>query len=163
VEPSAARLGLLKPIEHVRQEFTIHALARVAYRDLHVRVDAFEGDGRTAAFRREFDGIRKEVPNHLLKPLRIAGHGGSLGIEHDVQADLLGVGGWPHDFHSRFDDSDEVDGSHLDSHLAGNDPRNVQQILNELGLRSRASPDRFQAFSDPAPGPAILAREATSR
>src|SRR5262249_39493271 len=87
--PSACRAGLPIAIEHIRQKFRFDALSRVTDGDLDVGVYAFQTDLDAAALVRELDGVREQVPNHLLQTIRVAGDLPDVAVEAAVGRDAL--------------------------------------------------------------------------
>src|SRR5215510_15067750 len=94
---AARRPGLLIAIEHVRQKFRFDALSRVTDGDLDVVVYAFQNDLDAAALVRELDGVREQVPHHLLQTIRVAGDLPDASVEAGVERDAF-------DFRSRTHD-----------------------------------------------------------
>ena len=88
-----AGVGLAEPLEHERQELRLNADAGVADDDLDVRVDALEPHLHAAALRRELDGVRQQVPDHLLQAIGIAGDRADARIEQRLHPHALRVGG----------------------------------------------------------------------
>ena len=72
VRPRAGAVCLPEPLEDVRQELCADPLARIAHGELDVRLGAPEVDVDAPAFGRELDGIRQEVPDHLLEARGVA-------------------------------------------------------------------------------------------
>ena len=91
--PRRGRLRLPEALEDVGQELRRDADPGVGDRQLDVRVDPLETDLHLAASIRELDGVREEIPQHLLQPLRIARHPAGLRIENGLEPDALRVGG----------------------------------------------------------------------
>src|SRR5436853_440003 len=72
VRSGRARLTLLEPLEDEGQCLGPNALTVVGDRDLDVRVDPFEHHLHPATLGSELDGVREEVPHHLLQPFGVA-------------------------------------------------------------------------------------------
>ena len=88
-----AAVGLAEPVEDVGQEIRADAHAVVAHPDLGVAVaGALQADLDAAAGRGELDGVREQVPDHLLQAVGIAGDRPASGVEAQLEADLLAVG-----------------------------------------------------------------------
>ena len=69
-----ALLALLlgEPVKYVRQEIRSNTSAVVCDPNLSVRIRLLNNDRDPPLLRRELNGIRKQVPNDLLKPLLVA-------------------------------------------------------------------------------------------
>ena len=68
---ATARTGvaLAETLEHVRQEIRLDAGPRVGDRDFHLRARPPQAELDGAAFGRELDRIREQVPDDLLQPI----------------------------------------------------------------------------------------------
>ena len=113
-----AALGLLKPIEDMRQELGSDAAARIADHDFGVRVHALQGDFDPAAARREFDRVRQEVPDHLQQAVRIARYGFDHLVDAGVDAHALGIGRGADGPDRLFDDARQYHRLHVQTGLA---------------------------------------------
>src|SRR5262249_35144228 len=84
--------SLAEALEYERKKvrFDASAIVRNAYLDM--RVHSIEYHLHAAALRREFDGIRQEVPHHLLQPLEIARHRTGMRVEYGLNPDVAGFG-----------------------------------------------------------------------
>ena len=60
--------------------------------------DTFEHDLHAPALRRELDRIRKQVPQHLLQPVRIATHEANARVQHRLDTNVLRHRRLPHRF-----------------------------------------------------------------
>lgn len=74
VRPRRRAVGLAKPVEDMRQEFPTDPLAGIDDADLGGVPEPLDRHRDAAPARGEFDGIGDEVPDDLLSPSRIAGH-----------------------------------------------------------------------------------------
>src|SRR5262249_61284054 len=63
VHAARSHIALPEPLEHVRKERRVDALAGVTHGDLDVRVDALEDDLDAPAPGREPDRVRQQVPH----------------------------------------------------------------------------------------------------
>ena len=142
----AGRRGvrLAEAVEDERQELRGDALARVGDAHDHVRVFAVDGDADAAARAGELDRVGQQVPDHLLQPVRVAPYRAGGGVDPALERHRLreragrdGVDGGLHD-------GADVDGPELEAQLAGDDARDVQQVVDELGLQLRVAVDHLQ-------------------
>src|SRR5437763_1042931 len=60
-------IRLLEMVKHMGQEFRADAFARVANRNLRVRVRPIKTDLYTPALSGELDGVREQIPDDLLQ------------------------------------------------------------------------------------------------
>ncbi len=146
VRARGRRVVLAEALEDVRQKVRVDTGAGVVHDQLQVRVDSSENDVHASAFGRELDGVREQVPHHLLQALVVAGDDAGARVERRVQADGLGVGGGLQRFDRRLDGARELDRTHLEAYLAGDDARDVEQILDQPRLRTRRALDRRDAL-----------------
>ena len=116
----------------------------IADRDLDVRIDPLEAHLDPAVPRRELDGIRQHVPQHLLEPLGIARHRRGAGIDDRDEPDALGIGRRPHRFHRVLDHRRQLHRLHVQAELARDDARDVEHILDDLGQRRDVPRHRVQ-------------------
>ena len=129
-------VGLPEALEDVRQELGRDALAGVARPTISTcEFTRRERDLHAAALRRELDRVRQQVPDDLLQPVGVAGDERRRAGRARLEADALGVGGGPHRLDRRLDHGRELDRLHVEPQLAGDDPRHVEQVLDELRLR----------------------------
>ena len=130
----ARAVGLAKPLEDGRQDVGRDPLPRVAHHDLDVRVDALQAHLDPSALRRELHGVHQQVPDDLLEPVGVAGDRPGPRVEHALDPDGLGLGGRPHGVHGGLDDLLEVDRADVEPHLARDDARDVEQVVDQLDL-----------------------------
>ena len=145
-----AALGLAEPIEHKRQEVVADPDAGVADHDFDVRIDPLEPELDATALRRELHRIGQQVPDDLLQPIGIAGHGPDPGIDDGLETHALRIGGRLGGRDRVVEDHRQLHGLHVQTDLAGDDPRHVQDILDNLGQPRRVAFERLEprvAFS----------------
>src|SRR5207244_4893208 len=78
------------------------------------------------AARRELDGVGDEVPDDLLQPVAIAAHGPDAVVELALEGDLLRVGRRTDRVDGALDGCRQVDGRQLETQLAGDDARDLE-------------------------------------
>jgi hypothetical protein len=150
-----ARARLAEPVEDVRQEGGVDAAARVGDGDDGPAVVRLDADVDATAARRELHGVGEHVHDHLLQTRGIAvdDHGRRAGRarEHDA----AGVGDRPHGLGGRGHHGPHVERRHVELELAGDDARDVEQLVDELPLQPRVALDHVErllalAGADPA-------------
>ena len=82
VGPCGRAVTLPEPLEQMRHEFFSNADPGVADRELHMRVDALQTQLNPPATWRELDGVRQQVPDHLLQSIRIARYASDVRLHH---------------------------------------------------------------------------------
>jgi len=66
MSPGHRTISLPEPVEDVGEKAWFDTLTCIAYLEFHMRVYAAQVDAYLSARRRKFDGIRKQVRDHLL-------------------------------------------------------------------------------------------------
>ena len=154
-EPSVAlsrlALGLPKPLEDKGQEIGRDAGAGITDQNRQrARID-ITGDADDTVLRRELDRIRHDVAEHLMKALVIA-LGARRALRHpSQQRDPFRLGGGNHARDDRIDEPWDEQRPALDIEFARSDPRDVQDVRDELGLQVRIAGDHVNRVAD-APG-----------
>src|SRR6185437_13329317 len=72
----ARAVSLTKTVEHVRQKLTCNADPGIHDPDPHVVTDLLELSVDATSRGCELKGVREQIPEHLLQPVRIAPHHG---------------------------------------------------------------------------------------
>ena len=134
--------ALPESLEDIVERALVDSLAIVGDNNLEVRVDPLEPDLHLAAFGRELDGVGEQVPHRLLQPVRITHDHARARIDDDLHGDRFRFGRGTHVFNRRAHDLRGIDRLNIEAHLAALDPRDVQQILDELCLCLGAAKDR---------------------
>src|SRR5262245_20371718 len=78
-------VGSSKALEDMRQELGRNAGAAVADYDLEVRTHVMQSDMHQAVTGREADGIREQIPDHLLKTVGIPENRSGRPVHHRLQ------------------------------------------------------------------------------
>src|SRR5438067_753978 len=144
VRARARAVGLPEALEDVRQEVGRNPDARVTHADHGVMRVAREPDGDAPAARRELDGVGDEVPDDLLQPVAIAAHGTDAVVELALEGDLLRVGRRTDRVDGALDGRRQVDGRQLETQLAGDDARDLEEVLDEASLELRVALDHLE-------------------
>ena len=140
----ARAVGLAEAVEHVGQEIGGDALPGVLHDDDRRRGGALQPHLDASAARRELDGVRQQVPDHLLQAVGIRVHGPALRLQRGVEHDALALGGGTDGVQRGLDDGGRLHRAHVQAQLAGDDARDVQQVLDELALRACVALDGLQ-------------------
>ena len=142
VAASGPRIRLTKTLEHVGQEIGRDAGTGVDDGDLDSGVHARHAQRDRARFGRELNRIGQQVPDDLLQPIRIGDDRRQLGLVARLEAEGLGAQRRAHRFNGGADDFFNADGTRLQTQLAGNRARHVEQIVNQPRLRIGVALDR---------------------
>ena len=97
---------------------------------------------------RELHRVGEQVPDDLLEPRRVARDRAGQRVEDLDDADALGLGGRQDRRQRRVDDLGQAHPLDVQAELAGDDPREVEQVLDELGLDLGVAVDGVEALLD---------------
>ena len=113
-------------------------------RQLDHLADAARRDRHRAAPRRELQGVGEKVRRDLTDPIGVDEREEFVITQVPVQRDLLGLGQGHHalDDHSR--DGGQVNGLSLQGHLAGENARQVEEVVDQPVLGVRVPFDAFE-------------------
>ena len=117
--------------------------------DLHLRADAPDVNLHAAAARRELDRVRQQVPHRLLQPLAIAVDARRAVLDDGLDAQALHLRGRLDREHRRRHHAAEVDELDVEAQLARDDPRQVEQVLDQAGLRRGVADDGVDGVRRP--------------
>src|SRR5438876_11761903 len=144
-EPQAAErprdgsIGLPEALEEVGEELGLDALARVANRQLEVGIHALEHDVDAPALGCELDRVGKEIPHHLLQPVRIALDQVDPRIQPGLDPDVPGARRRPHGLDRRLDPGREPHRADVEVELPADHPRDLEEVVDEPSRRPRAT------------------------
>jgi hypothetical protein len=93
---------------------------------------------------RELDGVRHEVHDHLVQAQPVAPHGDEAGLDVERQKDALLLGRMPERLDGLLDQGREVQHAKVELRLAGDDARDVEEIVDELRLKTRVPLDGLE-------------------
>jgi hypothetical protein len=127
-------VGLAEPLEHMGQELGDDAPSRVAHGNLDRLSDASRGDFHATTRRGELDGVREQVPDHLLQARGVAHDLAFDRLEDACDRDALRLGGGVHRLERHLDHHAQLDSLHPQAQLARQDPAHVEQVGDELHL-----------------------------
>ena len=132
---------LPESVEHVRQKRLGYSYAGVADVQFQQVAGDRETQGHSTRRGRERDGVREQIPHHLLKPDTIAAHDTRLGWRVDGQLDALRLRGWADVIDTALDDIPEIDRLEGEAHLSRNDTRDVDEVIDDPRLNLRVPRD----------------------
>src|SRR6185369_6310878 len=141
--PSARPVSLTKPLEYSRQKFRRHAWTSIFDLDLSQRSVSLKVNIDHSTCGRKLHRIRKQVPEHLLQSFAVRSYNCIGRGDMSSDSNLLCFRSRLNSINSSVDYQEKINGLRADPELARNDPRHVQQIFNNLPLRSRISLDHF--------------------
>ena len=144
VAPGDRAVGLAEPFEDVRQEAGIDALAGVPDDDARARLQALERDVHVAARRRELHRVRHQVGDHLLQPVRVSENRDARLGQRGREPHTPGFRGRQHEADRGVDRLGHLHRAARHAPLARDDPRDVEQVVDQLRLRPRALFDRAE-------------------
>ena len=102
----------------------------------------------SSALRRELHGVHQEVPDDLLEAARVSRDGRRSRVEHVLQSNGLGLGRGPDRIKGSLDDGPEIDRTNVETHLARDNPRDIEEVVDELHLHLRSPFDRLGGAPD---------------
>src|SRR5262245_39093110 len=132
------RVGLAEPIEDVRQKSGLDAYAGIFDRDRDLALGAPQASLDAPALVRELDGVRKQVPEGLLQTAGVAEGHAVRRVDHFAQDDPFRLGAGPDDVDSGMKDVLDHDRLGVEFEATGDDPRGVEDVLDQPVLRLRA-------------------------
>src|SRR5262245_5774648 len=137
---------LTESIENVRQELRLNAHAGVIDRDLDLCPSARQPPFNAPAFVREFDRVREQIPDGLLQTVRVAEDQVALILNDGVQVDSFRFGAGSDNLNGRLKDLPDIDGTGVELESACDDSRSVEDLIDQLRLRSCASFNHLQCM-----------------
>ena len=143
--PLTRTISLPKAIKHRPKRSRIDASSRINHDDSSVRIYELQSDLNLTVYRSELDRIGNQVPDHLLKPPRIAGNRTNAGINDLLQRDGLGVRRRTHAFDPCVNDFSQVDALHVKTQTPAFYPQNVEQVFDQLTLGAGSPFDSHHA------------------
>ncbi len=144
VRSGAGGIGLSEAIKDIGKKIGGDPHPGVGDPDVNVEVGSLHLNGNAPLFRRELDGIRQKIPDDLLKPIGIGQDGDRRIGESERDRNPLGVGRRLNGLDRRLNDRGDLDLPDVEMKLPGDNPGNVEQILDQLRLSRGVSRDRLQ-------------------
>jgi hypothetical protein len=142
---------LHEAIENPREDRRIDTNPRVADRDFDVRLHALELETDRPALRRELQGVGQQVPDDLLETAGIREQRWRTPVKRFRDRDLLRFNLWLNRVEGRITDLRQVNLLPLELELARDDPRDIEQIVDQLQLKVRVTLDDREGVREPLP------------
>ena len=142
-----SRVRLSKTVEDVRKETLVDADAGVRDDQLVHVCAPVHGEGHGPAGRRELHGVREQVPDHLLQPVRIAG-GRRRRRESRARSSPRALRRPAGSSRRRARDRDEINRPHVQPQLARGDSRDLEEVLDQPRLREGVALDLLEGAFD---------------
>ena len=158
--PRARGVGLAEAVEDVGEERRIDAGPAVLHRDLDVGLDLLQAHVDAPLGRGELDRVREEVPHDLVEPAGVRGEGARARVQHGLHPDGLGLDRGLERVEHGLDHGRGIHRLHLEPHLAGDDPRDVEDVGDEPALEAGVAVDDLDPLLDLRRGERALAQEA---
>src|SRR5215471_5118032 len=136
--------SLPEAVEYEGQKTGTDTFSRVADGKPGFRFGVFELDAHEAGSRREFHGVRQQVPNDLLQTAMVTRYGSAVQLQVGFQPHAFRFGCGPHRIESSFDGFGKIDRLKLETDPAGDDTRYIEHVFDQLGLSFCISFDRFE-------------------
>src|SRR5437870_3084197 len=89
VHPRARSVGLTELVKHVRQKSGLNSNAGIGHSNFGIAGPFCKLHCYVTTLRREFDRVGKQVPNDLLKPVRISRYHAIDGLQLRVNANAF--------------------------------------------------------------------------
>ena len=142
--PGGGAVGLPEALEQPRKHRWLDAGTVVADGQTHVFPDARQPHCDSTAAWRELDRVGEKVPHHLLEALGIARDGAHLRAKPGFEEDAFCLGCRPHRVDRRLDHRVERERSDVQSKLARDRARDIEEILDDPLLQLGIPLDRAQ-------------------
>ena len=139
---------LLERLEDVGQRLAPDPLAGVLHRHAHVGALALCADPDAAPLGRELHRVRQQVPDDLLHPIGVGGDDQRVVHRLDRDGDPLALRGRRHRLDRRRHCLGDLGRAQAQRQLAADDARDVEDVLDQRGLRPRVALDDGQAAVD---------------
>src|SRR5262249_6667469 len=141
--PRRRAVGLAKTLEGTLQKLRLHPPSGVGDADLEVIVQPAKIHGDPPANGSELDRVGDEVPDDLLEAVGISDDSSFAGAQTFIRPALyvLGLGRRPHRLDGRVDHVRKNRGAQLEPELAGDDPGDIEQVVDQLGLSEHVALD----------------------
>lgn len=141
--PRRAAVALAETLEQMDRNLRVETDAGVADGQADVGAVAGQRDANVAAGGCELDRVRDEIPDDLLKPIRIDGDGRERRVEIRRDVNSLRLGSRLQSMERRVHERLEPRGYRGQLELAGDDARDVEQVFDEARLRPSGALDRL--------------------
>src|SRR5690349_2108932 len=139
-------VSLPKSIEDVRQKLLAYPTARIRNTHLHRSAYARNLHTNAPAPVSKLHRIRQQTPNHLLKPVSIAGNHRRRRVEILLDLDALCLSSRTNYIDRILDDRHHFQWMQIEIKIAGDDARHVENVVDDLRLRFCVAPDHFNCL-----------------
>ncbi len=147
----AGRVPLPESVEHIRENIRLDADARVGDLGTHEPLPLGESDPYLPVGFGELHRVRQEVPEHLLQATAVADEERQRFRNLQIDPYALCIGGWLHHLQGTRRHCRNIHRFGLQADLACDDAREIQQIVDEAGLRHRVAFDHRDGVLDLIP------------
>src|SRR5688572_18048624 len=144
----AGAVLLAEPIENERQELLRYPDPCIAHYDVEKSAAEFKTDCNATARRCKLDRVAHEIPNHLLKPVRIARDSPSRLIELCLEFQPFFLGRRPNALDRCLENGHNFCRAKLECKLSADQARRVEKVFDQLGLRKSVPVDDLKSRSD---------------
>jgi hypothetical protein len=144
----AGRRAVFLPecFEDVGQDVRADAGARISDDQVHIQTGPHQRDVDMSARRGELHGIRKQIPNDLMQPIRRSLNGQHVGFYDNGNSNPLRSSCGTNGLHGVLDDAREIAPFERQSHAAGGDPAEIEKIVDQMAQRTEVSVNDIQGM-----------------
>src|SRR5262245_5393202 len=139
-----AAVGLAKPIEDKWQEFWRDSDAGVDHLDFGSSAEIPEANFHDAPRGGELDGVLRQIPDRLLKPVGVKQEHMYGRVEILLQTHPFSLRLRAYRFDRRLDNGGEVGRLNIQREIAINDGRDIEQVVNQFLLRAGVALNSLQ-------------------
>ena len=97
-------------------------------------INALQPDLNQSSGMSKLDRIRQQIPNHLLQTLVVPKNNSFTGSQGDFEFNPFGISGRAYALGGCLNNGFKLTPIEIKPQLAGNDPRNLQEIVDQLIL-----------------------------
>ncbi len=126
-----------EPGEQLGQDLRANSHTRVGDGELDPTVDALEVDGNATSVRSELDGVGEQVVHDLQETRGVSVDHVRDGIDRGLHVQPFGLRSWTDEIGRLLNHPCKIDGAEVQHQLPGDDPRDVEQVADELRLSAR--------------------------
>jgi len=143
---SSRAISLSEAFKDVGQELLVDSLAGIRNTDFDRAASLRNLYANTPAAVRKLHRIRQQIPNDLLQPVCVAGNHRGRGVEMSFDPDPLRVSRGTHNVNRILDYRHDFQRVKIEIQITGDDARNVENVVDNLGLSLRIAPDSFNCL-----------------
>src|SRR5215471_659072 len=127
-------VGLAESFEDVRQKVRVDASAVIGDGNLCLTRREIQLRLNVSALTGELHGVREQIPDRLLQAARIAPDLAGPSERPDFELDSFCFGARPDNVDGGAKNTFDFDGSHLEFKSACDDPRHIENVVDQLAL-----------------------------